>query len=69
MHANLVYQPEVSTNFQPNRTAHIWEIPIFVRPNRLQQQIDYRQESQEAGKTIVRYDLPVATDKKLRIVY
>jgi hypothetical protein len=59
MHANLGYQPEVPTKFQPNRTPHGWEIPNFVRP-RLQTTTDwqtttdYRHESQEAGKTIVR---------------
>jgi hypothetical protein len=37
MHANLAYQSKVSMKFQPNRTAHGWEIPIFVR-DRLQQQ-------------------------------
>jgi hypothetical protein len=71
MHANLGYQPEVPNKFQPNRIAHGWEIPIFVRP-RLQtdrltdwQTTDYRHEPQEAGKTIVRCDLPVATDKNI----
>ena len=28
MHANLGYQPEVSTKFQLNRTANGWEIVI-----------------------------------------
>jgi hypothetical protein len=30
MQANLGYQPEVPTKFQPNRTAHGWEIAISV---------------------------------------
>ena len=34
MHANLGYQPQVSTKFQLNQTAHGWEILIFVRPNK-----------------------------------
>ena len=59
MHANLGYQPQVSAKFQLNRTAHGWEILIFVR-YRLQQQTE---ESQKAGKTIVRCNLPVAMDK------
>jgi hypothetical protein len=33
MHANLGYQPQVSTKFQLNRTAHSRKIAIFVRPN------------------------------------
>ena len=53
MHANLGYQPEVSRKFQPNRTAHDWEISIFVR-DRLQTTDWQTHESQEAGKTIVR---------------
>ena len=34
MHANLGYQPQVSTKFQLNQTAHGWEILIFVHPNK-----------------------------------
>jgi hypothetical protein len=30
IHANLRYQPEVSTKFQFNQTAHGWEILFFV---------------------------------------
>ena len=40
MHANLGYQPQVSAKFQLNRTAHGWEIPIFVRPNNNNKQTD-----------------------------
>jgi hypothetical protein len=34
MHANLGYQPTVSTKFQLNGTAHGSEIAIFVYPNK-----------------------------------
>jgi hypothetical protein len=63
MHANLGYQPKVSTKFQPNRTVDGWEIPIFVRLNNNKLQTDNRHESQEASKTIVCCDLSVAAGK------
>jgi hypothetical protein len=37
MHANVGYQPEVSTKFQPNRTALGLEILISVSPAKRQQ--------------------------------
>jgi hypothetical protein len=38
MHANLGYQPEVSTKFQLNRTVQGWEIAIFVCPKQTKKQ-------------------------------
>ena len=59
---------KVSRKFQPNRTAHGWEIPIYVR-DRLQT-TDYRHMNRRrAGKTIVRCDLPIATDKNLFLAF
>ena len=55
MHANLGYQPEVSTKFWLNQTAHGLEIPIFVRYSQTDSQQQTTHESQKASKTKVRW--------------